>query len=148
MKYKLILRWFTRVALLFLSFIGIATIVTHYTDPLINMSNQELQISWIFGIGGLSLFISSYFRILYSKDGRRIMKKHYNTIIVLETIFIVLILFAIAIITKSVLLAVICGIMFMPLTIFMATVTLKLANHTSWKVAYNEFCKSKDGEEE
>ena len=60
MKRK-ILRWVARATLLFLSFCGIATIITNATNPSIILDSRTLQVAWVFGIGGLIPFILSFF---------------------------------------------------------------------------------------
>lgn len=61
MTIKRILRWVARGALLFLSFCGIATLVTHYTNPVVSASGGLLEVAWVFGVGGLILFLASFF---------------------------------------------------------------------------------------
>ncbi len=56
MKRK-ILRWVARGTLLFLSFCGIATIITNATKPSIIIDSQTLQVAWVFGIGGLVVIL-------------------------------------------------------------------------------------------
>ena len=62
MKRRLIIGWIARLSLLFLSFIGLASLISNATNPLVNLNKEEVEIAWVFGIGGLGLFILSFIR--------------------------------------------------------------------------------------
>ncbi|KKN79361.1 hypothetical protein LCGC14_0341430 [marine sediment metagenome] len=71
------------------------------------------------------------------------MAKHYDTIIVVETIIIMASLIGIALIIQNVAVSLINGMLIIPLSIFVAIVTNKIIKHMNWREAYRDFCPSK-----
>lgn len=69
------------------------------------------------------------------------MNRHYDTIIVIETIFITLSLFGIALIMCNTVVSIICGLLLIPLSLFTAIMTNKFIKHMNLKDAYQDFCK-------
>ncbi len=53
-----IVKWVARALLLFLSFCGIATIITNTTAHL-NLESRTMVVAWTLGIGGIIAFILS-----------------------------------------------------------------------------------------